>query len=122
MVGDDGRDLDRQLAGARAEQQIVQAMADLRDQDHHARLDRGIEHAPLHREALADGREALAQRLQVQRLALRHEMHPHEEAARELVAELVGVEDVAALLNSRPDTAWTMPGWSGQDSVRMKPE
>ncbi|ABA49823.1 hypothetical protein BURPS1710b_0776 [Burkholderia pseudomallei 1710b] len=104
VVRHDRRDLDRQLARAVAEQQVVQAMADLRHEDHDARLHRRVVQLPAHRERLGERRELGAQGVERGRRAARArllEMHAHEEFAGAAVAELRRIEDIAAALEQK---------------------
>jgi hypothetical protein len=88
VVRDDRWNLDAELAGAVAEQQVVQAMTDLRHHDHHARLYRRVVQLPAHAEAFRKRAEGGAQRFQTRIAAHLLEMHAHEELAGMAVAEL----------------------------------
>src|SRR5258708_722188 len=110
VVRNDCGNLDRQLPRAITEQQIVQTMPDLRHHDHDARFHCRVMQLPPHAELLRQRPERLAQHLQPRIAAHLLEMHAHEELTGVAVAELRGVENVAAALEQeagdRVDNAW----------------
>ena len=93
MVGHDGRDLDRQGAGALQEQQVVEAVGRRAGHQQGADLPAGRVEAPLHPERLRHG---LQRGLQLRLGGRRRGLHPHEEGAGALAAVLLGVRDIAA--------------------------
>ena len=101
VVRDDRGNLDAELAGTVAEQQVVQTMTDLRHHDHDARLHGRIVQLPVHAELVGERAERGTQRFQTRIAAYLLEMHPHEELAGVAVAELRGVENVAAALEQK---------------------
>ncbi|KAG0162004.1 hypothetical protein DFQ30_004542, partial [Apophysomyces sp. BC1015] len=102
VVRHDRRDLDRKLSGAVSEQQVVQAVPDLRHHDHDARLDACIVQFPSHPELRGQRLEVRAQRVQPGIAADLLEVHAHEELTRVAVAELRGVQDIATALEQEP--------------------
>src|ERR1700729_3122960 len=96
MIRNDRRNLDPKLSRAISEQQVVQAMPYLRHHDHHARLDRCVMHFPLHAELIGERAERLAQRVKSGVATDLLEVHPHEKFAGVAIAELRGIEDIAA--------------------------
>ena len=93
VVGHDGRDLDRQGAGALQEQQVVEAVRRGAGHQQGADLPAGRVEAPLHAEGLRHG---LQRRLQLGLGRRRRRLHPHEEGAGALAAVLLGVRNIAA--------------------------
>ena len=87
MVRNDRRDDDRQGAGAIAEQQIVEAVSELRHHDEHTRLHGRIVQMPLHTELFADRRKRALQFLQAPACRDR-EYTSHEETLVLRIAEL----------------------------------
>ena len=95
VVGDHGGDLDRQRAGAGAEQQVVEAVAEPADHEDDPHPLLGGVDLPVHAVRVAHRGEAGPQ-LVGGHLGLGGEVHPHEEQPGVLVAELLAVHDVAA--------------------------
>jgi hypothetical protein len=95
IVGDDSGDLHVEFADAPAIEQIGEAMVEARDEQQHAQLLRARAHPPVHAEGCGDRAEAFGQRLHPGALA-EAEDDAHEEAAGDLVVELVGFGDVGA--------------------------
>lgn len=93
-----------QLPRAIAEQQIVQTVADLRHHEHDARLLVRVVQFPAHAELLGERRERSAQRVETRIAAHLLEVDAHEKFTRVAVAELRGVEDVAAALEQKNPT------------------
>jgi len=100
VVGDDGRDVHRELPALPAEQQVVQAVAVLAHHQQQARPPRQRVEAQVHVELRAHVREQRVQRGRVGQVRRRLEVHAHEEQAGGVVAfevaELLRVDDVAA--------------------------
>lgn len=99
VVGHDDGHLDQQLARLHAEQQVVEAVANLGHHDEHARL--ALEGAEVVLHAVL-GRQRLEVGLEVRRGRGvggrgRAEVHAHEEAVGVRVGELLQVEHVVAL-------------------------
>ena len=98
MVGDDrGRD-HRKLAGAPAIENVDQAMIEFGNQQHHPLSGGAVAHLPVHVEALGDRGKAGLQRRQLDREIGGGEHHAHEELVVLDVGELLGVEDVLAIM------------------------
>jgi len=123
VVGDDGRDVHRQLAALPAEQQVVQAVAVLAHHQQHAgALGHGVD-AGVHAELLAHGAEQAVQGGHVGQRGGGLEVHAHEEQAggvvAQHVAELLRVDDVAARLVKQAgngvDDALGVAAGQGQD-------
>ena len=93
VVGHDGRDLDRQRAGALQEQQVVQAVRRGAGHQQGPDLASCRVEAPLHPEGLRHG---LQRRLQLRLGGRRRRLDPHEKGAGALAAVLLGVRNVAA--------------------------
>ena len=117
MVGDDGGHLHRQLADALAIEQVDQTVIELGDEDHHLARDGPVADAQVHVEALDDLGEALDQLLDRQAADLEH--HPHEEAIRQVIVELLCLGDVGAHLEEvhrhRGDDAGTVAAGEGEN-------
>ena len=101
VVGDHDRDLDLQRAGARAEEQVVEAVQVLGDHDQRAVRRGRVPELELHRELLGDPAKS-PRSVSASTAVGDDEVDPHEEAPDELVAELLALEDVAAV--ARPGT------------------
>jgi hypothetical protein len=99
VVGDHGGDVHRQLALPPAPDQVGEAMVLLRGQDHHPAALLRIAQPPVHGVFLGQPAQAFAQRGRLAGPGVEH--HAHEEAARLLVVELHGVEDVRPTLEQR---------------------
>lgn len=99
VVGDDQGDLNVKLAGRLTEQQVIEAVADLRDHDHHAGLLDGGVDLEVHREGFRCGVESSAQLLELHRIAGRGELHAHEEALGSGISELRRVDNVQIVLD-----------------------
>ena len=123
MVGDDGPDVDVELSGAGAKQQVVQAVAVLA---HHQQQPRALRHRMevcVHLELAAHMGEELLQRGHVGQVRRGGEVHPHEEQPRGVfalhVAELLRVDDVAAGLEQQArhgvDDAGLVAAGQGED-------
>ena len=121
VVGDDADDVDRERAGRPAEEQVVQAVPELRD--HQQRLDPLglVVQPPGHVERLGHPGEVA---LEVGDLAprLRHrEVHPHEEQAVVGLAVLLAGDDVGRVLHQeaghRVDDAGLVRAGKGQDEL-----
>lgn len=113
VVGDDQRDFNVKLAGGLTEEQVVQAVTNLGDHDHHAGLLGGGVDLKVHGEGLCGGLEGSAQLLEfgdLIGLGGRHKLHAHEEALRGQVAELGGIDDVQVVLDEE--------GRDGMDDAR----
>ncbi len=98
VIGHDGRNLHRQQSALVAEQQIVQAVADLRHHQHHARLVVGIAQFPVQLHLARQRAEIGPQRCIADAAVFQCEVYAHEKQARLAVAELRGVDDVAAVI------------------------
>lgn len=102
VVGDDQRDLDVKLAGRLAEEQVVQAVTNLGNHDHHpGLLGSGVD-LIVHREGLCGRLKGGAQLLELGDLISlggRHKLHAHEEALRGKVAKLRGIDNVQVVLD-----------------------
>ncbi len=98
MVGDDRGRNHRKLAGAPAIEDIDEAMVELRYQQHHAPPGGAVAHLPVHVEAFGDGGKAGLQRRKFDREIGRSEHHAHEELVVLDVGELLGIEDVLAVM------------------------
>ena len=114
MVRHDRADVDRQQPGAPAEQQVVQAVPQLRDQDQRGHGAGRVGKAEAHAEALGHRREGRREvRLR------RGEVHAHEEQPGVAVVELAGFQDVAALFEEEAgngvDDARTVRTGKGED-------
>ena len=123
MVGDDGGRDHLEFAGAPAIQDIGEAMVGFRDQQHHPAAAGAVAHLPVHAEAFGDGAEAGLQRRQVDREIGGGEHHPHEEMAGLDVIELLGVEDVLAVMSEerryRRNDAGTIRAGQGQNELMI---
>jgi hypothetical protein len=101
-----------------AEQQVVEAMALLADQHQQARAARAIVQLPVHAEV---GGQRAMPACTAPAAGGRIEMHAQEEAAAFLVAELLGVEDVAAVVEQQAghavDDAGTVGAGQGEDGI-----
>lgn len=100
VVGNNEGDLDGELASRGAEEEVVEAVADLRDHDQHAGLGGGGDELEGHGQGLGGGLESGAQ--VVEGLGGRGfilEVHAHEEALAGRVAVLAAVDDVEVLLH-----------------------
>ncbi|MNU90109.1 hypothetical protein D3C71_799650 [compost metagenome] len=120
VIGHDGGDFRVQMSAMHAEQQVVQAVALLADHDQQAFLAAGIVQLEFHAVFGGHGVQAGAQ------VVGRHadgqvEMHAQEEAARLVVAELLGIQDVAAQFEQQAahavDDARAVGAGQGQDVV-----
>jgi hypothetical protein len=98
VVGDDAGDLDVQLVGLPARQQVVQAVLLLGHQDHHALLAGAVADAPVHLELGGDGGELVAQGLDAEGQRVGQDLLAHEEAAGLGVGVVVGLGDPALVL------------------------
>ncbi len=102
VVGDDGRDVHVQGADPVPEEQVVQAVPELRDEDEHPVLLGRVDQVPAHVERLGHRGEAVVQALQGLQRVEGTELHPHEEGAGEvggIVVVLLALQDVAAVLD-----------------------
>ena len=109
VVRHDQRDLARELAGAVAEQEVVQAVVVARHEDRDA-LHVGRVRDPVgHREARGDLAEAVLERDPIGRHRRQIEADALEEHLRDRIGVLIGVEDVGAVavqhLRQRRDDA-----------------
>jgi hypothetical protein len=97
VVRHDAADLDRQASGRPAVKQVVQAMAPLRDRDHHLHRCAAVRDCPVEAEPSRDGREVAAECRDIAREASpgRGEGDAHEEAAALDVGILLAVENEA---------------------------
>ncbi|MCY1539115.1 hypothetical protein D9M68_746860 [compost metagenome] len=102
MVGDDGRHLHLDLAGALAIQQVVQAVVELGHGDQHLGRGQGVMHLPLQAVDLGHGGKGLLQHLEGRGFAGGRGEHRTdiEVAAGDLV-ELGHLHDVAAVLRQK---------------------
>ena len=120
MVGDHRGDVHRQLAAVGAEQQIVETMPLPADQHQQACTTAGVMQLPVHVEPAGQLAEALAHPRQRGR-GRQLEVHAQEEAPALLVAVLLGVEDVAALVEQQAgdavDDAGAIRAGQGEDVV-----
>ena len=87
------RDVDRQLPGALAEQQVVEAVGRGRDEDEGAQRATDVVDVVRHPEPLDDRSE---RPLELVARRLRLDLQPHEEAAGVGARELLALGDVAA--------------------------
>jgi len=101
VVRHDGRNFHRQQAAAVAEQQVVEAMADLGHHDQHARLALGVMQCAVRTQVLAQRAEAGAQQFVGHRVVFQREVDAHEEQLRFRIAELGRVDDVAAMFGQK---------------------
>ncbi|KGV46890.1 hypothetical protein X900_4647 [Burkholderia pseudomallei BDU 2] len=99
MIRHDPDDVHLQLAHFPAEQQIGEAMLELRHHDQHLRPRGDVVNRPLHPEALGDRFELASQRVDAQRVGVvgRMEHATHEKARAEVVVEDGQLVDVAAM-------------------------
>ena len=103
VVGHDQRDVDGQLVGGLAEEEVVEAVPDLRDHQHDARS-RGVGVELVgHGQGLGDVVEFLTQLVDVHGRAgfqttIRAEVYAHEEGRGGRVTVLLGVDDVEVML------------------------
>eukprot|EP01136_Pigoraptor_vietnamica_P025315 Opistho-1_new@79202 len=95
VVADDGRDLNGQMAGLHTEQQVVEAMAQLGDQQQHAGLGLAVHQLPVHLQARGQGAEGAAHG---SHLGRGFEGDAHEEALMVGIAMLGRGQDIAPLL------------------------
>ena len=100
MVRDDAGDRHRQAAGGGSVEQIVEAVAALRDHDDRPRLGGGVVQLPIEPPCGRDRREGFAERLGGQPI-WRGELDAHEEAAGAGIAILRILDDVAVLRDER---------------------
>ena len=98
-------------------------MIGFRDQQHHPAAGGAVAHLPVHAEALGDRGKAGLQRRQIDREIGGGEHHPHEEMAGLDVVELLGVEDVLAVMGQegrhRGDDAGAIRTGQGQDELMI---
>ena len=92
VIGEDERDLDGQLAGVLAEQQVVHAVARGRREHERAQRTSHLVEVPGHVPAFDDGRE---RGLELGPAGGRFHLHAHEEAPRVDARELLALGDVA---------------------------
>ncbi len=97
MVAHDQGDVAGELAGAVAQEQIVEAVVVARDEDRHALALAGQEQAPLHLEAAGHLRDGPLEARAVGPHLGEVEADALEELAGQGVRMLVGVEDVEAM-------------------------
>ena len=97
VVGDDRGDLDVERAGARAEEQVVEAVAELGHHDQRAGRRRRVPQGPGDPVGLGDGAESVTQSFQVRVRVGNVEVDPHEETALEPIIELLALQDVAGV-------------------------
>ena len=103
MVGDHGHDVHGQLAGAGAEEQVVETVAELGDHHQHPALRPVLVELPAHSELLGHGHDALPQPVRVQVLARgRGDVHAHEEVPEPPVVELGELDDGAPVSQDSP--------------------
>src|SRR3546814_15420158 len=95
VIRDDGYDVDGEIAGGPAVEQIVEAMAALRHRDDEARLGGAVADPRVHRETLDDGREGSLHRRPPlgQARAGAAKFDAHEEAAGIRVGIILAYED-----------------------------
>lgn len=103
VVGDDEGDSNGELVGGLPEEEVVEAVADLRDHDHDAGFGRVCVERVGHGEGGGDVVEFLAERFEVEGAGgfepvVRAEVHTHEEGAAAGVAILLGVDNVEVVL------------------------
>src|SRR5260370_37087815 len=96
MIRNDRWNLDPELSRAISEQQIVQAVPDFRHHDHHSRFHRRVVQFPFHAELIGERGERLTQRVEAGVASDLLEVHAHEKFAGVAVAELRGIENIAA--------------------------
>ena len=101
MVGDDGGRDHLQFAGAPAIEDVDEAVIGFRDQQHHPAPGGAVAHLPVHVEAFGDRGKAGLQRRQLDGEIGGGEHHPHEEFFGLDVVELLGVEDVLAVMGQK---------------------
>nr|ABM53575.1 conserved hypothetical protein [uncultured bacterium CBNPD1 BAC clone 1664] len=99
VVGDHRRDIHGQLALPPAPDQVGQAVIGLRGQDHHPSAGLGVAQAPVHGKVGGQGLQPRTHRLRP--AGAGGEDHPHEETAGLGVVELLGVDDVGAVLEEQ---------------------
>lgn len=109
VVRHDHGHLDRQLARLLAEQQVVQAVPDLRHHDQHLGLGRHRPQLVVHVQLRRQGFEVPRQELRP-RLRRGPKVHAHEEFLRRPVRKLLQVQDVQVVPRKDPrhrvDDAW----------------
>mmetsp|Transcript_25040 Transcript_25040/g.61562 ORF Transcript_25040/g.61562 Transcript_25040/m.61562 type:complete len:220 (+) Transcript_25040:3-662(+) len=105
------------MPGLHAEQQVVQAVAELAHQQQHAGLAAARHQLPVHRELSRQRCEGGLQRRLVGR---RLELDAHEEARMVRVTVLVGREDVAALLQQHAGDGMHDAGTVGAGELQDK--
>ena len=123
MVGNDGRDFHRQQAALVAEQQVIEAVADFRHHQHHARLLFRVMQLPVQPHAIGHGGKLRAQQRIRPRRVFRGKVHAHEKQLGLGIAELRRIDDVAAMFgqeagNAMNDTALVKTG-QGKNVFRM---
>ena len=102
VVGDDAGNLDVELTGLPARQQVVEAMGHLADEDGHAGTLAGELKHELHLVALGVERgDVLGDLLLGDEETLEVPLHTHEEAVVDLVHALVQVENVAVVVGDK---------------------
>src|SRR3546814_18800867 len=106
VVRDDGDDVDREIAGRPAVEQVVEAMAALRHRDDEARLGGAVAEPRVHGEARDDWRECGLHSGQPLREARSRaaELDAHEEAPRIEVGILLAVENEAVAFRAQTRT------------------
>ena len=97
VVGDHGHHLHGQFADPGAEQQVVEAVPELGHHDQHAALGTVRLQPPAHPEAVSHRGESGPQGVRGGGIAVGREVHPHEEVPFGAFAELLVVDDVAAV-------------------------
>ena len=103
VVGDHAHDVHRQHARSPAKQQVLEAMVQLRHRDQHAYAPRGVFDLPGHLVVTCQHGELCAQLLDGNELRThRGEYRAHVEAARQLVVELLGLDDGSVVIREEP--------------------
>jgi hypothetical protein len=124
VVGDDRRDLDVQAAGAAAEQQVVQAVAEPGHHDQGAGRRRRVPQGPGDAVGLGDGAESVTQDFQVRVRIGNIEVDPHEETALESIIELLALQDVSRVPDEKAahgvDQSRTVGAREGEDVLTAR--
>lgn len=122
VVGYDQRDLDGELAGLGAEEEIVEAMSDFGHHDEHPRLLGNrpdlIRHLVILGQRVKDGTQMLGR---FRRLRAGTEVHPHKEFFANWVRELLQIQNIVLLTGEdarhRVHNAWLIRAGQCEDLI-----
>jgi hypothetical protein len=101
VVGDDCANIERQQAASPAEQQIIQAVAELGRHDEGGKPAAEFNHCCAHGNLLRHRLELRAQCIDLRALSGKLELDMHEKEAHCHVAKLRGLHDVGATLEKK---------------------